>query len=60
MAQAIKAGYYVYARELHAPLGGALTEDALLKGRLYQWNHQKNGGRFNLTLDTVDRAMIRM
>lgn len=50
----------MYARELPAPLGGALTERAVLKGFNFQWNDKCNGGRFNGPLDAADRVMLAM
>ena len=60
IGRAIKAGYKVYARELPAPLGGALTERAVLKGYNFQWNDRGNGGRFSGSLDVADREMLAM
>lgn len=58
VGRAIKAGFKVYARELPAPLGGALTEKAVLKGYSFQWNDKCNGGRFNGPLDAFDQEML--
>ncbi len=60
VGRAIKAGYKVYARELLAPLGGAVTEKAVLKGFNFQWNDKCNGGRFNGPLDAADKVMLAM
>lgn len=58
VGRAVKAGYNVYAKYLPAPLGGNLTEDALLKGQCYPWNDKKNGGLFNCPLDAADQAVV--
>lgn len=60
IARAIKSGQEVYARELPAPLGGALTEKAILKGHNFQWNDRLNGGRFNGSLDAFDIDTLAM